>query len=68
MNKLLEATPFSGNHNHKKDQQFLTKVFRKYTTLGTDANGDPNAKRVLTMFNAKWAAREIVRDWKGVTG
>ena len=67
MNALLEKTPFSRSHNRKEDQNYLTNLFRNYTTLGADAEGDANGKRVITEFNAKFAARRILQDWKGLS-
>ena len=67
MNALLDNTPFSRNHNKKSDQDYLTKLFRSYTTLGADAAGDVNGKRVLTEFNAQFAGRKLLQDWKGLS-
>ena len=67
MNALLDKTPFSRSHNKKEDQDYLTRTFRAYTTLGADAEGDANGKRVLTEFNAKFAGRKILADWKGLS-
>ena len=36
--------------------------------LGEDKEGNANGKRVLTNYNAKWAARDILREWKGLSG
>ena len=44
----------------------MTKVFAKWSTLGVDAAGDTNAKRVLTRDNAERAAKEIAMTWKGM--
>ena len=43
-------------------------MFSKYSTLGLDAQGEPNGRRALTKFNARNAAREIISDWKGLSG
>ena len=67
MNALLDKTVFSRNHTRKADQDYLTHLFRSYTTLGADGDGDANGKRVLTEFNAKFAARKILKDWKGLS-
>ena len=45
----------------------MTHLFRNYTVLGADAQGDANGKRVLTEFNAKFAGRKILQDWKGMS-
>ena len=34
--EVLQHTPYSDDHNHKGDNAFLTKVFRKYSELGLD--------------------------------
>ena len=68
MDDMLDHTPLSDNHSKHKDQAFLTGVFRKYAVLGNDAEGEMNGKRVLNEFNAKWAAREILTEWKGLAG
>ena len=67
INTLLDKTPFSRSHNKKEDQNYLTQLFRSYTTLGADSEGDANGKRVITEFNAKFAARKILADWKGLS-
>ena len=48
------------------DDQYLTKVFRKWDQLGLDAKGEPNGKRVLTKDNAERAAVDIAAKWKGL--
>eukprot|EP00356_Strombidium_inclinatum_P002263 CAMPEP_0170481446 /NCGR_PEP_ID=MMETSP0208-20121228/1888_1 /TAXON_ID=197538 /ORGANISM="Strombidium inclinatum, Strain S3" /LENGTH=104 /DNA_ID=CAMNT_0010754149 /DNA_START=75 /DNA_END=385 /DNA_ORIENTATION=+ len=55
-------------HNTSPDDAYLTKVFAKYSTLGEDANGEPNGRRVLTKFNAHMAAREIIGKWQNLSG
>ena len=67
MNSLLAETVFSRDHNRKSDQAYLTELFRQYVTLGADAEGQANGKRVLTEFNASFAARKILKDWKGLS-
>ena len=52
--------------NDRADNEFMTKVFAKWSTLGVDAAGDTNAKRVLTKDNAERAVKEIVMTWKGL--
>ena len=52
--------------NNKADNEYMTKVFAKWSTLGVDGAGDTNAKRVLTKVNAERAAKEIVMTWKGL--
>ena len=52
--------------NDKADNEYMTKVFGKWSTLGVDATGDTNAKRVLTRDNAERAAKEIAMTWKGL--
>ena len=54
--------------NDKHDNEYLAKVFGKFSTLGVDAEGETNAKRCLTKFNAKNAAREIIGTWKNLKG
>ena len=56
-----------GPHNHKTDNAFLTRVFKKWTQLGVDGEGDINGKRVLTAWTAKWAAKDILGAWMGYT-
>ena len=68
MDQLLGATAFSSDHNKRGDNQFLTKVFRKYSELGADEAGDVNGKRVLTPWTAKYVAKDILSEWKGVSG
>ena len=68
MDEILGNTVFSRDHNLPKDRAFLTSVLRKYSVLGNDSNDDINGKRVLTDFNGKWAARDILREWKGLNG
>ena len=68
MNELLGKTPLSDNHNTRGDRSFLTNVFKKYTELGQDGQESLNGKRVLTLWNSKWAAREILNGWKGMHG
>ena len=68
IDEVLGGTVFGRTHNTKEDRAFLTETFRKYSTLGESSDGALNGKRVLTEFNAKWAARQIVREWKGVKG
>ena len=68
MDEILKDTPFSGNHNHKKDNAFLTEVFRKYSELAKDEKDEVNGKRVLTPWTAKYAAKDILREWKGLKG
>merc|ERR1712032_1336904 len=67
MNALLDKTVFSRSHNKREDQDYLTRLFRNYTTLGADAEGDANGKRVITEFNAKFCGRKILQDWKGLS-
>ena len=66
MDEVLENTMFSREHNTSKDRQFLTSVFQKYTELGEDSQGNVNGKRVLTPWTAKYAAIEILSEWKGM--
>ena len=47
---------------------YLTKVFEKYTLPGKDASGDANGQGVLDKHTAKFAAREVVAKWKGLSG
>ena len=68
MNELLGNTVFSGDHNHVKDNQFLTEEFAKYSELGTDSTGAVNGKRVFTPWTAKYLAKDILREWKGLKG
>ena len=68
MNEILGGTVFSRDHNLPEDRAFLTGVFHKYSMLGNDASDEINGKRVLTEFNSKWAARDILREWKGLNG
>ena len=68
MNELLGGTVFSDNHNHPKDNQFLTEVFAKYSELGKDANGEVNGKRIFTPWTVKYVAKDILREWKGLKG
>ena len=67
MDQLFSKTVFSSDHNKKTDNQFLTKVFRKYSELGADSEGDVNGKRVLTPWTAKYAAKDILKEWKGMS-
>ena len=68
IDEILGGTVFGRNHNKKEDRAFLTDVFSKYSTLGESSDGMLNGKRVLTEYNAKWAARDIIKSWKGVKG
>ena len=36
--------------------------------LGTDGSDQANGKRVLTLFNARFAAKEIAAQWLGLSG
>ena len=51
-----------------EDDNYLTKVFSKFDTLGVDAAGEANGRRVLSKFNGENAAREILKKWKGLQG
>ena len=52
--------------NNAADNEYMTKVFAKWSTLGVDGAGDTNAHRVLTKDNMERAAKEIVMTWKGL--
>tara|TARA_B110000285_G_C14596834_1_gene368880 strand:+ start:58 stop:465 length:408 start_codon:yes stop_codon:yes gene_type:complete len=52
--------------NDRADNEYMTKVFAKWSTLGVDGADDTNAKRVLTRDNAERAAKEIAITWKGM--
>ena len=43
-------------------------MFRKYSELGADDAGEVNGKRVLTPWTAKYVAKDILKEWKGITG
>ena len=64
----MSNTIFNREHNRQRDRAFLTQLFRKWTVLGEDADGQINAKRVLTLFNARFCAKEILRQWRGLSG
>ena len=68
MDQLLDKTVFGREHNTGADRQYLTGLFKKYMVLGEDGDSDPNGRRVLTKFNAQFCAREILKDWKGLSG
>ena len=55
-------------HNTKSDDAYMAKVFDKFTSLGVDSEGNETGARILTKFNAKNAAREIIGRWKNVNG
>ena len=66
---LTSAVTISGPEqmNSKGDDAYMAKVFEKYSTLGLDSEGDLNGRRSLSYQNAKWAARDVVQSWKGVS-
>ena len=66
--EVLQKTPYSSDHNHNEDNAFLTKVFRKYSELGLDGEGEFAGKRAFNKWTASLAAKDILREWKGVTG
>ena len=68
MNEILGGTVFGRDHNLPEDRAFLTSTFRKYSLLGEGADAEINGKRVLTPYNSKWAARDILKEWKGLKG
>ena len=68
LDDFMSNTIFNRDHNTARDRAFLTQLFRKYTVLGEDAQGEINAKRVLTLFNARFCARELLREWRGLSG
>ena len=43
-------------------------MFRKYSELAKDSTDEMNGKRVLTPWTAKYAAKDILKEWKGVKG
>ena len=46
---------------------YLTKVFEKYTSPGEEA-GEKTGQGVIDKHSAKFAAREVVSKWKGLSG
>ena len=46
----------------------MTEVFHKYSELAKDSSDEVNGKRVLTPWTAKYAAKDILREWKGLKG
>ena len=62
MDEILGGTVFSRDHNKFTDQAFLHDVFAKYTD--PEATGED---RGLNLWNAKYAAKEILREWKGMS-
>ena len=66
--EVLQHTPYSDDHNHKGDNAFLTKVFRKYSELGVDGQGEFAGKRAFNKWTASLVAKDILREWKGITG
>ena len=36
--------------------------------LGEDSKGEINGKRVMSLFTARFAARELLKEWKGMNG
>ena len=65
---MMSNTIFNRDHNTSSDRAFLTSLFSKYTVLGEDQAGSVNAKRVLTAFTAKFCARELLKEWRGLSG
>ena len=66
--EVLQHTAFSDDHNHKGDNAFLTKVFRKWSELGLDGQGEFAGKRAFNKWTASWVAKDILKEWKGITG
>ena len=66
MDEILGNTVFSRDHNKFSDNSFLAAVFDKWSQAGTDKDGNPNGKRVLDSWTAQWAAKDILREWKGM--
>ena len=68
IDEVLSGTVFGRTHNTKEDRAYLTDTFSRFTTLGESSDGELNGHRVLTEFNAKWAARDILKAWKSLKG